>query len=112
MTDPQSAPAPSPIRAAQPRNRTQGRVVECNGTEARIAAFSQIGEDTGEYWVVGQMISIQTGDNRVVGLLYKVENDLVAQNKGVDGAIILSVELSGEVRPDPQRAAQLDAKLS
>ena len=103
MTDPQSAPAPSPIRAAQPRNRTQGRVVECNGTEARIAAFSQIGEESGEYWVVGQMISIQTGDNRVVGLLYKVENDLVAQNKGVDGAIILSVELSGEVRPDPHR---------
>ncbi|NQY13486.1 MAG: hypothetical protein HRT81_06470 [Henriciella sp.] len=71
-----AAPAAVP---QQKRNRTQGRVVECNGTEAKISAFAQTGDATGENWAVGQLISIQTGDNRVVGLLYRVENDIAAQ---------------------------------
>lgn len=103
MTNPAPKPAETPAAAKQARNRAQGRVVECNGTEAKISAFSQSGDAKGEYWAVGQLLSIQTGENRVVGLLYKVENDYVAQAKGIDGAITLCVELSGEVRPDQHR---------
>ncbi len=103
MTESQPIPTQKPAPKPAVRHRSQGRVVECNGTEARIAAFSQIGVENEEYWAVGQLLSIQVGDNRVVGLLYRVENDLVAQAKGQDGAIILSVELSGEVRPDKER---------
>ena len=103
MTNLPTKPAATPDAKPEIRNRAQGRVVECNGTEAKISAFAQKSEETGEYWAVGQLISIQTGDNRVVGLLYNVENDRAAQNNGVEGAIILSVELSGEVRPDQHR---------
>lgn len=112
MTNLQPEPAATPDAKPEIRNRAQGRVVECNGTEAKISAFAQKSEETGEYWAVGQLISIQTGDNRVVGLLYNVENDHVAQNKGVEGAIVLSVELSGEVRPDQQRGFVFSGGIS
>jgi len=112
MTIPQDQPAETTATANQIRNRSNGRVVECNGTEAKIAAFSQSGEAGGEYWAVGQLISIQTGDNRVVGLLYKVENDTVEQAKGVEGAITLYVELSGEVRPDQHRGFVFSGGIS
>ena len=111
-------PMPESVAAApaavpqQKRNRTQGRVVECNGTEAKISAFAQTGDATGENWAVGQLISIQTGDNRVVGLLYRVENDIAAQQIGVDGAITLCVELSGEVRPDQHRGFVFSGGIS
>lgn len=112
MTNLQPEPESAPDAKPEIRNRAQGRVVECNGTEAKISAFAQKSEETGEYWAVGQLISIQTGDNRVVGLLYNVENDNAAQNKGVDGAIILSVELSGEVRPDQHRGFVFSGGIS
>ncbi|MEL6858176.1 MAG: ATP-binding protein [Pseudomonadota bacterium] len=110
----QSPPNPTLQAAAKPpaRNRAQGRVIECNGTEARISAYSQIGVENEEYWAVGQLISIQVDNNRVVGLLYRVENDLAAQAKGKDGAILLSVELSGEVRPDKQRGYVFSGGIS
>lgn len=112
MTEAQPTPTLQTSSEAAIRNRAQGRVVECNGTEAQIAAYSQIGVENEEYWAVGQLISIQVGNNRVVGLLYRVENDLVAQSKGRDGAILLSVELSGEVRPDKHRGFVFSGGIS
>lgn len=112
MTNPQPETAQTPDAKPEIRNRAQGRVVECNGTEAKISAFAQKSEETGEYWAVGQLISIQTGDNRVVGLLHNVENDHASQDKGVEGAIILSVELSGEVRPDQHRGFVFSGGIS
>ncbi len=112
MTEAQPNPTLQSSSKPAIRNRAQGRVVECNGTEAQIAAYSQIGGENEEYWAVGQLISIQVGDNRVVGLLYRVENDLVAQSKGRDGAILLSVELSGEVRPDKHRGFVFSGGIS
>lgn len=104
--------APTPLPKPAPRNRAQGQVIECNGTEAKISAFSQKSGDTGKYWAVGQLISIQVGDNRVVGLLYQIENDFAAQAKGEAGAIILHVELSGEVRPDAHRGFVFSGGIS
>ncbi len=113
MTIPEQTPtATADASTTQARNRAQGRVIECNGTEAKISAFAQSTSETGESWAVGQLISIQTGDNRVVGLLYKVENDLAAQNKGIEGAIVLYVELSGEVRPDQHRGFVFSGGIS
>lgn len=112
MTNPAAQPAPQAQPKPEIRNRAQGRVMECTGTEAKISAFAQQDPESGEYWAVGQLISIQVGDNRVVGLLYNVENDHALQAKGVDGAILLSVELSGEVRPDAHRGFVFSGGIS
>ncbi|MFZ2101832.1 MAG: DUF87 domain-containing protein, partial [Oricola sp.] len=55
-----------------------------------------------DYWSVGQLISIQVGANRIVGMLYKVDTgpeighwDSTGQNE-----IHIHVELVGEIRED------------
>ena len=112
MTNPVAKPtAPTPSKTVT-RNRAQGLVTECTGTEAKVSAFSKRDVETGQSWAVGQLISIQVGDNRVVGLLYNVEKDTSSPAKSDDGAITLSVELSGEVRPDPQRGFVFSGGIS
>lgn len=102
-------PEPQNVPSA---DRDRGRVVECNGTEARITAYADPDDLTGQGWAVGQLISIQVGDNRVIGLLYQIENDREARNRGFTDAIVLRVELSGEVRSDPQRGAVFSGGIS
>ena len=93
------APTADPIK----RNRSEGVVVECNGTEAKITTKAGAIEATDDYWAVGQLISIQVGKNRVVGLLHRVENDDENWDPNKQNTITLHVELSGEVRPDTHR---------
>ena len=90
-----SAPADRPLR-----NRAEGIVVECDGTEAKISTVAGNSEAGDDYWAVGQLISIQVGKHRVVGLLHKVENDHESWNPDEQNPITLYVELSGEVRPN------------
>ncbi|MEE2930875.1 MAG: ATP-binding protein [Pseudomonadota bacterium] len=98
-------PAEAPVPTADPikRNRSEGIVVECNGTEAKITTKAGAIEATDDYWAVGQLISIQVGKNRVVGLLHRVENDDDTWDANKQNTITLHVELSGEVRPDTHR---------
>ncbi|MEL6758476.1 MAG: ATP-binding protein, partial [Pseudomonadota bacterium] len=103
MTIPSTAPVETPDIAQLKRNRAEGIVVECNGTEAKIATEAGQTEATDDYWAVGQLISIQVGKHRVVGLLFKVENEEGEWHNDRGNPVMLHVELSGEVRPDDQR---------
>jgi len=103
MATPLPAEAPAPIDDPIKRNRSEGVVVECNGTEAKITTKAGAIEATDDYWAVGQLISIQVGKNRVVGLLHRVENDDETWDPDEQNTITLHVELSGEVRPDTHR---------
>ena len=107
---PQSALQPTPETVD--RDRAQGYVIECNGTEARISALAGTGEDAENYWAVGQLISIQVGKNRVVGLLYQVENGEIGWDQPEKRRVTLFVELSGEVRHDEKRGAVFSGGIS
>ncbi|MEM8616017.1 MAG: ATP-binding protein, partial [Pseudomonadota bacterium] len=101
MTTPQTVkPAARPPEPpAKKRNRSVGYVVDCDGTRARIVTLAGANDESADYWAVGQLISIQVGQNRVVGLLYKVEADQNGWQSSQKNKISIYVELSGEVRP-------------
>ena len=87
-------------------------MIECNGTEARISAPAGTGAEAEEYWAVGQLISIQVGKNRVVGLLYQVENGDIGWDEPEKRRVTLFVELSGEVRHDEKRGSVFSGGIS
>ena len=93
-------PAATATIDRQLRNRAEGIVVECDGTEAKISTVAGNSDAGDDYWAVGQLISIQVGKHRVVGLLHKVENDEESWDPEALNPITLYVELSGEVRPN------------
>ncbi len=103
MTIPQQPPPAKPADESFERNRAEGYVIECDGTQARIATIAGDHEESEDYWAVGQLISIQVGETRVVGLLYKVETEDGDWGQEKKNSIILCVELSGEVRHDDRR---------
>ncbi|HMF66500.1 MAG TPA: ATPase, partial [Phyllobacterium sp.] len=90
------------LPAEQPRpfvrNRTDGHVIECNGEKAVIYALtgpSVAASD--DYWTVGQLISIQVGTTRVVGLVYEVNVPDAQWVAETDQSIRVHVELIGQV---------------
>jgi DNA helicase HerA-like ATPase len=90
------------LPAEQPRpfvrNRTDGHVIECNGEKAVIYALtgpSVAASD--DYWTVGQLISIQVGNSRVVGLVYEVNAYEAQWVVEADQSIRIHVELIGQV---------------
>ncbi|NMG41350.1 DUF87 domain-containing protein [Chelativorans sp. ZYF759] len=87
----------------QPSARVLGRVVQCDGARARMSAFSHA-DEAGEagLWTVGRLVSINLGDIRTVGLVYKIESPSGAWVEGEDNPIMVDVELIGEVRDTPQ----------
>ena len=95
-------PLPTEVDNVGPlhRDRAEGIVVECNGTEATISTVAGDTEASDTYWAVGQLISIKVGKNRVVGLLHTVEHDAETWDSNSENPILLKVELSGEVRAD------------
>ncbi len=103
---------PSATGAPVKRNRSMGYVVDCDGTQARIATVAGAHSESEDYWAVGQLISIQVGDNRVVGLLYKVEADEANWRRDKPNRITLCVELSGEVRPDDRKGFVFSSGIS
>lgn len=103
MSTPSPIPEDADNVATLKRDRATGIVIECNGTEATISTVAGKTEASDAYWAVGQLISIQVGKNRVVGLLHKVEYDAEAWDEEAENPITLRVELSGEVRHDEKR---------
>ncbi len=86
--------------AAFKRNRTEGYVIECDGAQATISSIGGVNsEASNDYWAVGQLISIQVGENRVIGLLYKVDLPSAQWELTGDNVVHIHVELVGEVRP-------------
>ncbi|MET0168931.1 MAG: DUF87 domain-containing protein [Aliihoeflea sp.] len=83
----------------QPQSRVLGRVVQCDGARATIAAIADATQsDTDGLWAVGRMISINLGVARTVGLVYAIETPHAQWNESTDNALIVRVELVGEVR--------------
>lgn len=84
-----------------PRNRSDGYVIECDGEHAVIAARAgRMASGSHDYWAVGQMISIRVGENRPVGLIYRVDVPVKTWNADDQNTIHIYVELIGEVRTE------------
>ncbi|MEO0549869.1 MAG: DUF87 domain-containing protein [Pseudomonadota bacterium] len=98
MTQPSSTTKPSEKGIPTKRNRSLGYVVECDGTQARIITTVGKNAESDDYWAVGQLISITVGNNRVVGLLHRIETENANWEPNVANQIMLCVELAGEVR--------------
>jgi DNA helicase HerA-like ATPase len=80
------------------RNRSEGHVVYCDGTHAVIAALARKdGSASEDYWSVGQLISVQVDQARVVGMLYKVDTGPGVWDRDGDNEIHIHVELVGEI---------------
>jgi DNA helicase HerA-like ATPase len=88
---------------AQPDSRVLGRVVQCDGARATIAAIADIsGGVPTDLWTVGRLISINLSETRTVGLVYAIgKPDRVWHDEG-ENAIEVSIELIGEVRDRPE----------
>lgn len=87
------------------RKRTQGYVVECDGTRAIIAAEVEEGCAWKEnYWAVGVLISIWEGKNRIVGQTYKVESADAEWGERTN-KVLIHVELVGEIQEHGNGAA-------
>src|SRR5512138_1420471 len=84
---------------AQPDSRVLGRVVQCDGARATLAAFAVDDQDqTKGLWTVGRMVSINLGAIRTVGLVYRIETPVLAWVEQGHNPITVHVELIGEVR--------------
>jgi len=83
------------------RNRTEGHVIYCNGEHAIIAAVSGRSSTASEdYWAVGQLISVRVNDNRIVGLVYKVELPNKSWASDGDNIVHVHIEFIGEIRTE------------
>ncbi|MDJ0613614.1 MAG: DUF87 domain-containing protein [Rhizobiaceae bacterium] len=80
------------------RARTRAFVINCDGEHAVISAMAQEGEkDKENYWSVGQLISIQVGTSRVVGLSCKVDVAKNSWNPDDANEVHITLELVGEI---------------
>ncbi|WP_421859265.1 ATP-binding protein [Oricola sp.] len=92
------------------RNRTDGFVMFCDGTHAVITSRS--GSVSEDYWSVGQLISIQVGKNRVVGMLYKVDTGLESWHRDEENEIRIYVELVGEITENDRGDVRFSGGIS
>ncbi|GIL01619.1 MAG: ATPase [Alphaproteobacteria bacterium] len=84
---------------ASHRNRTEGRVVDCDGQRAIIMAdVQQDVEFMENYWAVGQLVSIHEGGNRIVGQTYKVESAEARWADKAANTLLVHIELIGEIQ--------------
>lgn len=102
-----------PERSFRQRNRTEGHVVYCDGTHAIVASMSPTPDNASDdYWSVGQLISIMVGENRVVGMLFKVDNQSGSWTRNAENEISIHVELVGEITEDGDGNAQFSGGIS
>ena len=86
---------------AQPDSRVLGRVIQCDGARAVLAAFAHADTEVAKgLWTVGRLVSINLGNIRTVGLVYRIETPSSDQGWVEDGhnPINVHIELVGEVR--------------
>ncbi|MEO4000099.1 DUF87 domain-containing protein [Mesorhizobium sp. CAU 1732] len=98
--------------AAQSDSRVLGRVVQCDGARALLAAFA--GDDAASQglWTVGRMVSINLGTIRTVGLVYRIEAPVHQWIENGDNPISVHVELIGEVRDAPDGKPVFDRGIT
>lgn len=95
--------------ASQPDSRVLGRVIQCDGARATLAATASADQSptTGQ-WIVGRMISINLGAIRTVGLIYRIETPTQSWDESADNPISVHVELVGEVRDNERGVPAFD----
>ncbi|MGN6468833.1 MAG: ATP-binding protein [Rhizobiaceae bacterium] len=82
--------------------RILGRVIQCDGSRAVLAAYADAEDGTiTALWTVGKLISINLGEVRTVGLVYAIDKSDRNWNESGHNRIEVSVELIGEVRDAP-----------
>ena len=86
--------------SSAPRNRSAGSVIACTGNAAVIRATTGCYDTvTGEQWAVGRMLSIQSGGNRIVALIDRIETPSEGFDpEAEESTLIIHVELQGEVQ--------------
>lgn len=83
----------------QPESRVIGRVIQCDGARATVAAIADGMQTASDgLWAVGRMISINLGAARTVGLVYAIETPHAEWNDNAENTLIVRIELVGEVR--------------
>lgn len=99
--------------ARQPNSRVLGRVIQCDGARARLAAYAQ-NEEAGEpgLWTVGRLVSINLGNIRTVGLVYRIESPAGTWEDSDCNPINVDVELVGEVRDGPDGRPTFDRGIT
>lgn len=89
-------------QAGQSDDRALGRVVQCNGARATVAAFADGGDGVANgLWTVGRLISVNLGPTRTVGLVYEIAKGDRVWAFDSQNVIEVSIELIGEVRDNP-----------
>lgn len=89
----------------QAGSRIMGHVVACDGARATIAAPVPAKDDKTPQWAVGKLVSISLPGSRVVALVYAIGKADRSWTGEGEGQIEVMVELSGEVRDDPETGA-------
>ncbi len=80
------------------RKRTCAYVVQCDGEHAIIAAdVCDEDAEAQNYWAVGQLVTIQVGENRVVGLTCSVDVMEANWNRSGSNRVNVTLELVGEI---------------
>lgn len=83
----------------QSNTRILGRVVHCDGARATVSGFAEQLDGTAvRHWSIGQLISINLGATRTVGLVYSIERQERSWVEEETNPVIIHVELVGEVR--------------
>ena len=83
------------------RNRAEGHVIECDGMRAVISStMKRDGSASEDYWSVGMLLSINVGDLRTIGILYKIDSDGALWDTNEENRINIHVELIGEIKND------------
>ncbi len=86
-------------REDQPEERLMGRVIACDGGYATVAALaSEASDDASSFWSIGRLISIAVGQNRVVGMVYKLNAADARWEDQQFNTIHAEIELVGEIR--------------
>ncbi len=85
----------------QPDARMLGRVIQCDGSHAVVASYADAAEGapTG-LWNIGKLISVSTGQTRLVGLVSSIEMPSDIWLDDAHNPIKVHLELIGEVRDE------------
>ena len=79
--------------------RSEAFVVSCDGTQAVVQGTTDcVDTVTGLTWAVGRMLSINVGDNRIVGMICDIDMPEGSYESGQKTEMRFNVELQGEVQ--------------
>jgi uncharacterized protein len=82
----------------QPSERMIGRLTFCNGSRAVISASAmKLSGANSDFWAIGKLISINTGQKRIVGVVYEMNTTSELWSNSEMNVIYIKVELVGEI---------------